>query len=89
MLPNVQRGGVVKTVVVIVVFGFTFEVVVVPVVVVAVVPDVVLVDKVVVVDVVVVVVVVVVVEVVLVLVDGACVTFGDVCTWVLGLCGVF
>lgn len=86
MLPNVQRGGVVKTVVVIVVFGFTFEVVVVPVVVVAVVPDVVLVDKVVVVDVVV---VVVVVEVVLVLVDGACVTFGDVCTWVLGLCGVF
>ena len=88
MLPNVQRGGVVKTVVVIVVFGFTFEVVVVPVVVVAVVPDVVLVDKVVVVDVVVVVVVVV-VEVVLVLVDGACVTFGDVCTWVLGLCGVF
>ena len=87
MLPNVQRGGVVKTVVVIVVFGFTFEVVVVPVVVVAVVPDVVLVDKVVVVDVVVV--VIVVVEVVLVLVDGACVTFGDVCTWVLGLCGVF
>ena len=91
MLPNVQRGGVVKTVVVIVVSGFTFEVAVVPVVVVAVVPDVVLVDKVVVVDVVVVVVVVVVfvVEVALVLVDGACATFGDVCRWVLGLCGVF
>ena len=90
MLPNVQRGGVVKTVVVIVVSGFTFEVAVVPVVVVAVVPDLVLVDKVVVVDVVVVVVVVVfVVEVALVLVDGACATFGDVCRWVLGLCGVF
>lgn len=88
MLPNVQRGGVVKTVVVIVVSGFTFEVAVVPVVVVAVVPDVVLVDKVVVVDVVVVVVVFV-VEVALVLVDGACATFGDVCRWVLGLCGVF
>lgn len=86
MLPNVQRGGVVKTVVVIVVSGFTFEVAVVPVVVVAVVPDVVLVDKVVVVDVVV---VVFVVEVALVLVDGACATFGDVCRWVLGLCGVF
>lgn len=85
MLPNVQRGGVVKTVVVIVVSGFTFEVAVVPVVVVAVVPDVVLVDKVVVVDVV----VVFVVEVALVLVDGACATFGDVCRWVLGLCGVF